>query len=170
MILKCTNRIQHMILLALFSAISLTIFILELHIPVPVPIPGAKLGLSNVITLILIDRFGKRDALVVLLIRVILGSLLSGQVVSFLYSLVGGVLAFGAMCIINSLLRHKNHWFTSAVGAVFHNTGQIIVAVILLKNENIIYYFFALMFIGIITGCATGLLAGQVCKRIRVQF
>ena len=47
-----SKSIKHLVTLALFTAMALTIFVIEAQIPVPVPIPGVKLGLANVITLV----------------------------------------------------------------------------------------------------------------------
>ena len=49
--------------LALFTTLSLAIFAVESAIPPLVPIPGIKLGLANVVTLILLRHFRARDAL-----------------------------------------------------------------------------------------------------------
>ena len=51
-----SKSIKHLVTLALFTAMALTIFVIEAQIPVPVPIPGVKLGLANVITLVVLLR------------------------------------------------------------------------------------------------------------------
>ena len=45
-------KTRKLTLMALLTAIALTIFVIENQIPAPVPIPGVKLGLANIITLI----------------------------------------------------------------------------------------------------------------------
>ncbi len=78
--------------LAFFTAISMSIYAIESAIPPLVPIPGIKLGLANIITLILLHFYSRRDTLLVLLARIILSSLLFGQAISLVYSLAGGLL------------------------------------------------------------------------------
>ena len=65
------NRLTH---LALFTALALIVFIIEAQIPPLIPVPGIKLGLANVITLVVLERFGRRDAFLVFLLRVGLGN------------------------------------------------------------------------------------------------
>ena len=78
-------------LLALFTTLSLAIFAIESAVPPLVPIPGIKLGLANIITLILLRHFSARDALIVLISRILLSAFLFGQALSLLYSLMGGL-------------------------------------------------------------------------------
>ena len=83
------KSVKKLTTLALFSTIALTIFLLESLIPPLVPIPGIKLGLANIVTLILLANGTWRDALVVLMARILLGSIFAGQMMSFFYSLAG---------------------------------------------------------------------------------
>lgn len=73
--------------LALLTAIALTIFMVEAQIPVAVPIPGVKLGLANIVTVYTVFALGAGDALLVLVSRVFLGAVFSGQMMTLLYSL-----------------------------------------------------------------------------------
>ena len=61
-----SKSVKHLVMLALFTTMALTIFVVEAQIPVPVPIPGVKLGLANVITLIVLVVYRPRDAFAVL--------------------------------------------------------------------------------------------------------
>jgi len=78
------KSIRRLVLLALFTAMALTIFVIEAQIPLPISIPGIKLGLANVITLIVLAKFRTRDALTVLLLRILLGSFFAGQVTTLI--------------------------------------------------------------------------------------
>ena len=77
--------------LALLTAVALTIFLVEAQLPV-LPIPGAKLGLANIVTVYAVFVLGPGDALSILLVRVFLGAVFSGQMSTFFYSLSGGFL------------------------------------------------------------------------------
>ena len=83
------TSVQRLTQLALLTAVALIIFIIEAQIPPLTAIPGVKMGLANIITLVTLYRFGRRDALMVLLVRVFLGSVFAGQMMTLLYSLAG---------------------------------------------------------------------------------
>lgn len=85
------NNLKKTIRLSALSAIALTIFIIEIQIPPLVPIPGIKLGLANIITLIILSLYGIKEASAVLFIRIFLGSIFSGQMINLLYRLSGGI-------------------------------------------------------------------------------
>lgn len=142
---------------ALLTAIALTIFMIEAQIPAPIPIPGIKLGLANIITVFAIFAYTPRDALFILSIRVFLGSIFSGQISTLLYSAAGGLLCFAVMLLIRKILNDKQLWVASVIGAVFHNIGQILVAIIVTGTPRIVVYLPILMISGIATGLFTGL-------------
>ena len=79
--------VKKVTLLALFTTLSLAIYAIESAVPPLVPIPGIKLGLANIVTLVLLRHFSARDAALVLLARILLSALLFGQALSLLYSL-----------------------------------------------------------------------------------
>ena len=79
---------------ALLTAIALTIFLAEAQLPPPVPIPGIKLGLANIVTVYAMFVLGPRDTLLILLSRIFLGAVFSGQMMTLLYSLGGGLLSY----------------------------------------------------------------------------
>lgn len=166
--LEFKSKTQKLCTLALMLAMSLIIFTVEAQIPVPVAIPGVKLGLSNVITLFMLVKFEKKDAAAVLLLRVILGSVFVGQGVYFLYSIAGGALAFVAMAVFLTLSKCQNIWFAGVLGAIFHNVGQILVAIAIFESAYVGYYFVVLAFCSVITGVFTGVTA-QAASSYRVK-
>ena len=60
--------------LAMLTALSLIIFIIEAQLPPLAPIPGIKLGLANIVTLITICMYGRKEAFCVLAMRIGLGT------------------------------------------------------------------------------------------------
>ncbi|MBQ8515099.1 MAG: Gx transporter family protein [Ruminococcus sp.] len=152
---------KHLVTMALFTTIALTIFVIEAQIPVPVPIPGVKLGLANVITLIVLVKYRARDAAAVLFLRIMLGSVFTGMLVGMIYSLCGGLLCLVGMALLCSLLKGKHLWFISMIGAVLHNVGQILAATIVMQTVHIFSYLPFLL----VTGCITGLFTGLVADR-----
>lgn len=147
---------KKLVLNSLMVAISLIIFMVESLIPTVVPIPGVKLGLANIVTLFAIYRLGYRDAFLILCVRVFIASVFCGQMMSFLYSIAGGVLCWIAMSGAKRLFGVNKMWVTSVIGAVFHNIGQIIVAVVVLGTKEIVLYFPFLLVSGMIAGAFTG--------------
>ena len=115
-------------LLALFTTLSLAIFAIESAVPPLVPIPGIKLGLANIITLILLRHFSARDALVVLISRILLSAFLFGQALSLLYSLMGGLCSLLVMAVVMKVLQKKLVFLAGAMGGLTHNLGQLALA------------------------------------------
>lgn len=153
---KGTRRIT---LLALLTAIALTIFMAEAQIPVPFPIPGIKLGLANIVTLYAVFVLGPADALLILAGRVFLGAVFSGQMMTLLYSLGGGLLAWLATILLSRFLTVRQLWLCSPAAAVLHNLGQLLVAAAVLKSWAVLAYLPYLILAGILTGLFTGLAA-----------
>ena len=149
--------IKKLTTLALFTTLSLGIYAVESAIPPLVPIPGIKLGLANIITLILLQYGTLKDAALVLTARILLSTLLFGQLLSLAYSLAGGVFSLLVMFLISRLLHKKMAFLTGAAGGLAHNMGQLLVAFFLTATPGIMAYLPFLVLSGIITGFFTGL-------------
>ena len=159
--------------LALFTTLSLAIYAVESAIPPLVPIPGIKLGLANIITLILLQHFSIRDTILVLLARVLLSALLFGQALSLIYSLTGGMLSLLVMALVMKLLQKKMTYLTGAMGGLFHNLGQLITAFAITATPGVFAYLPFLILSGILTGLFTGLcgtFAGKYLKSLLPHF
>ena len=152
--------------LALLTAIALTIFMAEAQLPALVPIQGVKLGLANIVTVYAVFLMGPGDALLILLARVFLGAVFSGQMMTLLYSLGGGLLAWLVMTALGKLLTKKQIWLCSPVAAVFHNLGQLLVAAGVMKTWAVLAYLPYLILSGILTGIFTGLCAQFFIQRM----
>lgn len=137
--------------------------------PVPFIVPGAKLGLANVVTLIVIVLFGVYDALAVVAIRTFLGSLLSGALTSFAFSIVGGILATLAMSLAHKRLGDVFGLVgVSILGAVSHNVGQLFVAAVVVGTMGVYSYLPMLLLAGVGTGYFVGILAGFILRFLPV--
>jgi heptaprenyl diphosphate synthase len=154
-------------LVGALSAIALAIFVLEAQIPPVVPLPGVKLGLANVVTLTTMAVLGRRDAGLVLLVRVILGSLFAGSPSTILFSACGGALAWAAMAALIGLFPEKLLWVVSVLAAVAHNIGQLIAAVFVTGTPSILVYAPALMAAGIAAGVFTGVAAVYLTRALK---
>lgn len=150
------NNTKKLTTLALFTTLALAIYAVEAALPTLVPIPGIKLGLANIITLIVLRYMTAKDAFCVLLARILIAGFLFGQAVSILYSLAGGILCLLIMFLINQFLQGHCLFVTSIFGALAHQTGQLLVAILLTSSLAPLTYipFF------IISACITGLFTG----------
>ena len=153
--------------LGLLTCLALIIFIVELRIPDIVPIPGVKLGLANIVTVYCVYNHRPAETAMMLYSRILLGSLFSGNLMALWYSIAGGTLCFIGMEVLKNLIHEENMWFLSIAGAVFHNIGQIAVAVLVLKSTSVIAYLPFLMISGCIAGMFTGLCTQMVSKRLK---
>ena len=153
--------------LGLLTCIALIIFVVELRFPDIVPVPGVKLGLANIITVYCVYNYSAGETAMMLFCRIILGSLFGGNLMAMWYSIAGGALCFAGMELLKKAVGEKNMWFLSVIGAMLHNIGQIIVAVIVLKSTAVLGYLPFLMVSGCIAGTFTGLCAQLVIARMR---
>lgn len=160
-------KTKKLVFMAMLTALALGIFILEAQIPAPVPIPGVKLGLANIITLAAMLLLGKKEAGAILIMRIILGSVFAGNASTIIYSAAGGFLSYLAMYVCVSLIPESYLWLTSAISALFHNAGQLIASMLVLKTPQIWVYAPILAVSGIITGIFTGVAAAYLVKALR---
>lgn len=160
-------KTKKLCILALLSAAALGIWTAEGLIPPIVPLPGIRLGLANILLLLTLYLYGRRETGLVLTVRLILGALLAGTFMSFLYSLAGGLLAFSVMCLLRPRVREKRVWALSAYAATAHNLGQLLAARLLLGTPGIWWYLPALMLSGILTGLFTGFCARYALPLLR---
>ena len=163
-------KVKRLVYIAMLTAVALIVFMIEAQIPVPVPIPGVKLGLANIITVYAMFTLGPASTLMILLCRVFLGSMFSGQVITFFYSISGGLLCYLSMLLMRKLVTQKQIWVCSVIGAIFHNIGQIIAAVLITRTPGIVVYLPMLLVTGIIAGVFTGICAQFVVKRLPEPF
>lgn len=152
-------KTKKLVSLALFTALALILSLVESVFPPLAPIPGIKLGLANIITLMILLNGTPADAFLALLVRVLLSSFFTGQAIYLLYSLSGALLCFLAMWLVNRLLQKHFIFLTSVVGSCFHNIGQVLMAIILTRTMGVISYLPILLISGILTGLFTGLCA-----------
>lgn len=158
---------RRLTLLALLTAIALTIFMAEAQLPPILPIPGIKLGLANIVTVYAMFALGPGDAMMILLCRVFLGSVFSGQMMTLFYSLAGGVLSWLVMLLLRRLLTLRQMWLCSPIAGIFHNLGQLLAAVVLMGTWTVLAYLPYLIIAGAISGVFTGLCAQFLLEKLK---
>lgn len=152
--------------LGLFTALALIFSYVETLIPFRIGIPGVKLGLANLVIVIALYQMELRQVYLLAVGRVVLAGFLFGNLFSIIYSLAGGLLSLTAMWLFR-----KNDGFSvigvSIAGGVFHNIGQLIVAMLVVESLNLMYYVPVLLIAGLLTGLVIGITANEMLKRMR---
>ena len=147
-----------------FTSLALILSYVELLIPINFGIPGMKLGLANLLVVILLYKGCPRDALLLSVIRILLSGLIFGNMFSIFYSLGGGLLSLAVMVFLK-----KTGQFTvagiSIGGGASHNVGQLLVAMFVVQAYQVGYYLPVLLIAGVITGAVIGILSAEVLKR-----
>lgn len=162
MMFKNTHK---MALLAVLTAGAIILSIVESFIP-SFGIPGIKLGLANILILVVMFEIGPKEAAVVNLSRVYLANLLRGTIMGmgFVMSLAGAILSYLVMLLFYLLIKKFSVIGVSVLGSIFHVIGQLLVAWAYLGSSIVIIY---LPFIGlsaIITGVFVGVVAMIIIK------
>lgn len=160
---------RRLVYLAMLVALGTAMHVVEGMLAIPLPLPGVKLGLANIVTLLAIYLYGFRDGLTVALLRVLLGSLISGMFLSpaFLLGLAGAVSSTLVMALLIKHSRCFSMIGISMAGAVGHNSGQLLSACLLLQSSAVIYYLPVLLLAGIPTGIFTGFLLNSLLEHGR---
>lgn len=162
-------RAKRLAELSMLTAVALIIFIVELRLPDLSAIPGVKLGLANIITVYAVYRCTSKETLLIVCTRVMLGSIFGGNISAILYSMSGALMCLAGMLLLRRIIPTNYLWLCSILGAVFHNTGQILTAVAVTRSLAVLGYYPVLIFTGCIAGLFTGICAQLVIKRLRTD-
>lgn len=153
--------------LTMLLALSVVLNIIESFIPLfNGNIPGLKLGLANIIVLIVLYMFSFKDALYVSLLRILLVGILRTGLFSmtFFFSLGGALFSLCSMFIAKK--TKLSIIGVSIVGSIFHSIGQILVAILIIKNTYIIYYVPWLLLFSIPTGILVGFTSKTILNNL----
>ena len=155
---------------AVLTALALALSMAERMLPLTVliPLPGLRLGLANLVTVFALCRLSKREALLILVARCLLGAIGGGMLTSLAFSLTGGLLALAVM----ALLLHCPGLSLVGVcvaGAAAHNAGQILAAMAVLGSGAPLAYLPALLLASLLTGAVTGTVSMLLVHRIPVK-
>lgn len=151
---------------ALLVALALAISLAESLLPFPMPLPGMKLGLANIITIITAFWLGWAPALIVLVVRIVLTAIATGQLSALPFSLIGGGCALLVTLAFARIRSLDSVRLCSMCAAVAHNIGQVAVAVLLTTTDALIVYLPPLLVVGAVCGFITGALAKAVLERL----
>lgn len=166
------KKTKKLVYLALMVSQSLVLYLVEAMLPPLAFIaPGAKLGLSNIITLSLLYLSGWMDALIVLLLRIFIASIFGGGVSALIYSLFGGLMSLFCM----NLAKKLHRWDVSIIGvsvcgALSFNFGQLLAASIIISNLKIFVYLPVLSYVSVGTGIFVGLVSKFLVEKMPKRY
>ena len=154
--------------MAMLVALAMIFSYVESLIPINFGVPGMKLGVANLVTVTGLYFLEIPEVLAVSVLRVLLTGFLFGNGMSIIYSLAGAVVSLLAMVLVKKM----DGIFivgVSITGGVFHNIGQILVAMAVVENLKLIYYLPVLLVAGTVTGFVIGIVAGKILPIVKKE-
>lgn len=152
-------------LLALFTAFAVILGYVESFIP-SIGIPGVKLGLANLAVLLALYYLGVFEGITVSMVRILIIGMFFGNLFSILFSVAGALISYLIMVAIKKI-NNISIITVGIFGGVFHNIGQIIVAIYVVETYQVIYYLPVLIISGIITGAIIGIISKMIYVRTK---
>lgn len=153
----------------ILATLALIFSYIEAILPFNFGIPGIKLGLANLVVIIALYNLGARYALSVNVIRVLIAGLLFSGLYGMLFSLAGCATSYIVM-----VLLHRSNRFSiigvSMGGGAAHTTGQLIIAMFMVSNIRLSYYFPILLISGTISGIIVGIGSYILISRLPKQL
>ncbi|MBR6386221.1 MAG: Gx transporter family protein [Ruminococcus sp.] len=163
-------KTERLVELSLLTAAALIMFVIELRLPNLTAIPGVKLGLANIVTVYAVYRFSVKETFLMVLTRVLLGAFFSPNFSAVIYSLAGSMLCLCGMIPLKKIIPIDYIFVCSIIGAVLHNTGQLVTAALMTGTTAVFGYSPHLMISGAAAGMFTGLCAKYILKRLPKKF
>lgn len=160
------SKTKKIAILGVLTSVALVLSYLEAIIP-PIysAVPGIKVGLPNIVIILILYRFGFKQAISVSLMRVFIVALLFGNAMTLAYSLSGAILSLLAMVLFRRIDKFSQVG-VSIIGGVMHNLGQVLVAIVLLHSTLIGYYMLILTFTGTLAGVVVGIAGSLLIRRL----
>jgi heptaprenyl diphosphate synthase len=160
-------RIKNVIYSGVLIALALILGYVEQSLPLNIGVPGVKLGLANAVTIIALCVLGKKEAVLVTELRIILLAFMFGKIFAMIFSIAGSVFSLVAMLLLKRTGKFSNVGI-SVAGGVMHNVGQILAAAVVLHTKAIVYYLPVLVVSGVVAGVAIGILSELIIRRIQI--
>lgn len=166
---------QQLAAIGMLSALALVLSFLESLIPFQPGLPGIKLGLANLVIVFALYRMNVHSALLINTVRILLAGLLFSGLFGLLYSAAGAAASLAAMTLLLQINRKREQvgksilfsiFGVSMTGGVFHNLGQLLVAILFLSSLNLIYYLPVMIISGIVMGLINGMIARLLLQKL----
>lgn len=164
------KSLKKVLQMSMFLSLGIILQIIETVIIIPFFIPGIKLGLANIVTMIVIYTYGTKEGLKFGIMRIIaVGVLRNGFGINFLFSLLGMLFS---VCAIGFFKKYTKLSVVgvSITGSNFHILGQITAASFIYKTGLFyVSYLPFMLLITIVTGGIIGYAANEVMERIKIK-
>lgn len=155
--------------LSVLTAMGLIMFMVESLFP-PLILPGAKMGLSNIFSLLALFLLGPIDAVVLVVVRVVLGSMFTGNMSTLMYSLSAGLVSVIVSSILVEFAYPKVSIVAiSIVAAVLHNLTQNVVFCLVSNTPQMFSYMPWLALLGVLAGIIVGFAVWFILRMIPMR-
>lgn len=157
------SKAYRLVIISLYVSMALILSYLESFIPFP--IPYAKIGLANIITLVSLLTLDWPLTILVVIARTTLSGFLFGGPTTIVYSLSGGLLSLLVMALfLHFFQKNPSYILISVFGAITHNIGQVLMAVLVTQTVSLTFYILALTPVAIITGLFIGITVKELMR------
>ena len=155
--------------LGVLTAMGLIMFMVESLFP-PLFLPGAKMGLSNIFSLLTLFVLGPTEAIILVVIRTTLGSIFTGNVSTLMYSLTAGLVSVVVSVILVEFVYPKVSIVAiSVVAAVMHNLTQNIVFCLVSNTPEMFSYMPWLALLGVVAGIIVGFAVWFILRAVPMR-
>ena len=156
-------------MLSVLCAMGLITFMIESLFP-PLFLPGAKMGLSNIFSMLTVFLLGVPDAIVLVVVRTVLGSMYSNMS-ALIYSLTAGLVSVLATSAMVEFLYPKISVIAvSVVAAVLHNLTQNVVFCLVSNTPEMFAYMPWLALLGVVAGIIVGFAVWFILRAVPLKI
>jgi heptaprenyl diphosphate synthase len=150
-------EVKKSVAMALFIAMAICLSVIEAFIPINFVIPGVKLGLANIILVILLYHYNFKQLLMFQFLRITITSFILGIFSVYLFAMTAGFFSLIVMFILVKIFKNKiSIYIVSMCGAITHNVIQVMVAIVFMRTPELVYYIPYVIIFGVITGFING--------------
>ena len=156
--------------LGILTAMGLIAFLIEGLFP-PLILPGAKMGISNIFSLLTLIVLGPWDAVAMVILRTFLGSVFGGNVSALIYSMSAGLVSISVSALLMRFVFPKISLISvSVVAAVLHNVTQNVVFCWVSQTPQMIFYMPYLALLGVVAGLIVGFAVYLLTRYIPLRY
>lgn len=160
-------KINKMVNLSLFISIAIVLSIFEALFPFSYVVPGFKLGLSNIMLILIIPYYSFKDLLLFQVVKITITSFILGLLSVYLFSIAGGLFSLIMIYMFYHVCKERISGASlSVIGAISHNLGQLIFAMFYLSAFGLFYYIPFM----VVAASITGLFNGYIIMKIKPSF
>lgn len=130
--------------------------------------PGFKLGIANLVIIIIIYSFEWPYSLIAVLLKSVIAGLIYAGFTNFLIGFSGTILSYLAMILFKNIIKKDFFMiYVSALGGLIHSLGQLLVVYLIYQTKEILTYFPIILIFGLVTGIIIGVVGFGIYKIIK---